>query len=53
MLQGNQQITQTSPIPQYVSQPTQNTVQIPVQSDVSTLPRLPQARTLLVLLTLR
>ena len=37
MLQGNQQITQTSPIPQYVSQPAKNTVQIPVQSDVSTL----------------
>ena len=39
MLQGYQQITQTSPIPQYVSQPTQTTVQIPVQSDVSTLPQ--------------
>ena len=39
MLQGNQQIKQTSSIPQYVSQPTQNTVQIPVQSDVNTLPQ--------------
>ena len=39
MLQGNQQNKQTSQIPQYVSQPTQNTVQIPVQSDVSTLPQ--------------
>ena len=39
MLQGNQQITQTSQTPQYVSQPTQNTVQIPVQSDVNTLPQ--------------
>ena len=48
MLQGNQQITQTSQTPQYVSQPTKNTVQIPVP-----YPRLPQARTLLVLLTLR
>ena len=35
MLQGNQQMTQT---PQYVSQPTQNTVQELVQSDVNTLP---------------
>ena len=39
MLQGNQQLTQTSQTPQYVSQPTQNTVQIPVQSDVNTLPQ--------------
>ena len=39
MWQGNQQVTQTSQIPQYVSQPTENTVQIPVQSDVSTLPQ--------------
>ena len=37
MLQGNPQITQTSQTPQYVSQP--NTVQIPVQSDVNTLPQ--------------
>ena len=35
MLQGNQQMTQT---PQYVSQPTQNTVQELVQNDVNTLP---------------
>ena len=39
MLQGNQQITQTSQTPQFVSQPTQNTVQIPVPSDVNTLPQ--------------
>ena len=36
MLQSNQQMTQT---PQYVSQPTQNTVQEFVQSDVNTLPQ--------------
>ena len=36
MLQGNQQMTQT---PQYVSQPTQNTVQKLVQNDVNTLPQ--------------
>ena len=36
MLQGNQQMTQT---PQYVSQPTQNTVQELVQNDVKTLPQ--------------
>ena len=36
MLQGNQQMIQT---PQYVSQPTQNTVQELVQSDVNTLPQ--------------
>ena len=36
MLQGNQQMTQT---PQYVSQPTQNTVQELVQNDVNTLPQ--------------
>ena len=36
MLQGNQQMTQT---PQYVSQPTQNTVQGLVQNDVNTLPQ--------------
>ena len=44
MLQGNQQITQTSPIPQYVSQPAQNTIQIPVQSDVNTLPQAPPSQ---------
>ena len=36
MLQGNQQMTQT---PQYVSQPTQSTVQEFVQNDVNTLPQ--------------
>ena len=36
MLQGNQQLTQT---PQYVSQPTQNTMQELIQSDVNTLPQ--------------
>ena len=36
MLQGNQQMTQT---PQYVSQPTQNTVQELVQNDMNTLPQ--------------
>ena len=36
MLQGNQQMTQT---PQFVSQPTQNTVQELVQNDVNTLPQ--------------
>ena len=36
MLQGNQQMTQT---PQYVSQPTQNSVQELVQNDVNTLPQ--------------
>ena len=34
MLQGNQQLTQT---PQYVSQPTQNTMQELMQSEVNTL----------------
>ena len=36
MLQGNQQLTQT---PQYVSQPTQNTMQELMQSEVNTLPQ--------------
>ena len=36
MLQGNQQITQT---PQYVSQPTQNTITELVQNDMNTLPQ--------------
>ena len=36
MLQGNQQMTQT---PQYVSQPTQNTIQELVQNDMNTLPQ--------------
>ena len=44
MLQGNQQNTQTFQIPPYVSQPAQNTVQIPVQSDVSTLPQASQSQ---------
>ena len=44
MLQGNQQNTETSQIPQYVSQPTQNTVQIPVQGAVSTLPQASQSQ---------
>ena len=39
MLQGNQQNLQTSQIPQYVSQPVQNSVQIPVQNDLNTLPQ--------------
>ena len=39
MLQGNQQNSQTSQIPQYVSQPVQNSVQIPVQNDLNTLPQ--------------
>ena len=38
MLQGNQQNSQTSQIPQYVSQPVQSTVQVPVQNDMNTLP---------------
>ena len=36
MLQGYQQLTQT---PQYVSQPTQNTMQELMQSEVNTLPQ--------------
>ena len=44
MLQDNQQNAQTSQIPHYVSQPAQNTVQIPVQSDVSTLPQASQSQ---------
>ena len=42
MLQGNQQNSQTSQIPQYVSQPVQNSVQIPVQNDLNTLPQASQ-----------
>ena len=34
LLQGNQQNSQTSQIPQYVPQPVQNSVQIPVQNDL-------------------
>ena len=44
ILQGNQQNTQTSQIPHYVSQPAQNTVQIPVQNDVNTLPQASQSQ---------
>ena len=42
MLQGNQQSSQTSQIPQYVSQPVQNSVQIPIQNDLNTLPQASQ-----------
>ena len=38
LLQGNQN-SQTSQIPQYVPQPVQNSVQIPVQNDLNTLPQ--------------
>ena len=44
MLQGNQQNLQTSQIPQYVSQPVQNSVQIPVQNDLNTLPQASQGQ---------
>ena len=44
MLQDNQQNAQTSQIPHYVSQSAQKTVQIPVQSDVSTLPQASQSQ---------
>ena len=44
MLQSNQQNTQTSQIPHYVSQPAQNTIQIPVQNDVNTLPQASQSQ---------
>ena len=37
LLQGNQQNSQTSQIPQYVPQPIQNSVRIPVQNDLNTL----------------
>ena len=39
MLQDNQQNTQTSQIPHYVSQPAQTLYKIPVQNDVNTLPQ--------------
>ena len=42
MLQGNQQNSQTSQIPQYVSQAVQNSVQIPIQNDLNTLPQASQ-----------
>ena len=44
MLQGNQQNSQTSQIPQYVSQQVQNSVQIPVQNDLNTLPQASQGQ---------
>ena len=44
MLQGNQQNSQTSQIPQYVLQPAQNSVQIPVQNDMNTLPQASQGQ---------
>ena len=44
MLQGNQQNSQTSQIPQYVSQPVQNSVQIPIQNDLNTLPQASQGQ---------
>ena len=47
MLQGNQQLNQTTP--QYVSQPAQSAFTELVQKDMNTLPRLPQAKILLVL----
>ena len=47
MLQGNQQLNQTTP--QYVSQPAQSAFTELVQNDMNTLPQLPQAKILLVL----
>ena len=44
MLQSNQEYSQTSQIPQYVSQPVQNSVQIPVQNDLNTLPQASQGQ---------
>ena len=44
MLQGNQQNSQTSQIPQYVSQPVQTSVQIPIQNDLNTLPQASQGQ---------
>ena len=44
LLQGNQQNSQTSQIPQYVRQPVQNSVQIPVQNDLNTLPQVSQGQ---------
>ena len=44
MLQGNQQNSQTSQIPQHVSQPVQNSVQIPIQNDLNTLPQASQGQ---------
>ena len=42
LLQGNQQNSQTSQIPQYVPCPIQNPVQIPVWNDLNTLPQASQ-----------
>ena len=39
LLQGNKQNSQTTQIPQYVSQPIQNSVQIPAQNDLNILPQ--------------
>ena len=44
LLQGNQQNSQTSQIPQYVPQPVQNSVQIPAQNDLNTLPQASQGQ---------
>ena len=44
LLQGNQQNLQTTQIPQYVPQPIQNSVQIPVQNDLNTLPQASQGQ---------
>ena len=51
MLQGNQQLNQTTP--QYVSQPAQSAFTELVQNNMNTLPRLTQAKILLVLLILK
>ena len=47
MLQGNQQLNQTTP--QYVSQPAQSAFTELVQNDMNTLPQASQAKFLLVL----
>ena len=47
MLQGNQQLNQTTP--QYVSQPAQSAFTELVQNDMNTLPQASQAKILLVL----
>ena len=44
LFQGNQQNSQTSQILQYVPQPVQNSVQIPVQNDLNTLPQVSQGQ---------
>ena len=44
LLQGNQQNSQTSQIPQYVPHPVQKPVQIPVQNDLNTLPQASQGQ---------